>query len=388
MERSISIGVAAAGDPSDPAAFSGVPSSLLRGLAAIGVDARPLPAALGSVTRPAVALMAIRGPRDVLSPRRAVGQRRADVLASPQMARLRSSALRLAVSRRQPDAVIQIGTEYRTPAGVPFVTYEDSTVVQAERAYEWGHLDVSERTLRSWIDRQRRCYERARACCAYNHWAAESIAEDYGQPRAKVAVVGVGINHRISPPPERSWWPPRFLFVGFDWKRKNGDRVVRAFTRLREQIPEAELHVAGGHPRLDVPGVSAHGRVPLDGAGERGQGPLVELFQSATCFVMPSLHEPTGIVHAEAGAAGIPSIGTSAGGPATLIGEGGRLVDPLSEEAILEAMIELSRPETAMRLGELALARARLMTWEKVAERLLRALRLPGPAGRPLAEFL
>jgi glycosyltransferase involved in cell wall biosynthesis len=130
----------------------------------------------------------------------------------------------------------------------------------------------------------------------------------------------------------------------------------------------------------------AHGPIPLDQAGEKGR--LVSLFQAATCFVMPSVHEPTGIVHAEAAAAGIPSIGTKAGGPGTLIGEGGRLVDPLSEDAIFQAMLELSQPETASRLGELALARSQLFTWEKVAERLLRALQLPRPDGRPLADFL
>jgi glycosyltransferase involved in cell wall biosynthesis len=103
---------------------------------------------------------------------------------------------------------------------------------------------------------------------------------------------------------------------------------------------------------------------------------------------MPSLHEPGGIVHAEAGAAGIASIGTVRGGSATVIGAAGRLVDPLDDSAILAAMLELSDPEIARSLGALALERSALFTWEKVAQRLLRALDLPGASPHPLADFL
>jgi glycosyltransferase involved in cell wall biosynthesis len=174
--------------------------------------------------------------------------------------------------------------------------------------------------------------------------------------------------------------------VGYDWSRKNGDRVVAAFSRLRERIPAAELDLVGGHPRVDVPGITGHGRLSLDSAESRER--VVSLFAAATCFVMPSLHEPTGIVHAEAGAAGIASIGTTCGGVSTVIGEGGRLVDPASDDSILEAMLELSDPQVAERLGALALERSRLFTWEKVAQRLLRALELPGLDRQALADFL
>jgi glycosyltransferase involved in cell wall biosynthesis len=384
--HNVAIGVAAAGDPSDVTAYSGVPASLLAAFADLGVQAQPLAADLGAGTRVALALLAIRRPSDVLDPRAALRRRRADIVASSRMATLRSMALRRAVRRRHPDAVVQNGCEFRTPAGVPFVTFEDSTVAQARRAYEWGHLEIGEDTAAAWIGMQRRCYEKARACCTYNHWAAESIVADYGQPPEKVKVVGVGLNNPTGPPAHRSWSSPRFLFVGYDWSRKNGDRVVAAFSRLRERIPTAELHLVGGHPRIDVPGVTGHGPLSLDSAESRER--LLSIFQAATCFVMPSLHEPTGIVHAEASAAGIASIGTICGGVSTVIGEAGRLVDPTSDQSIFEAMLELSDPQVAESLGHLALERSRLFTWEKVAERLLRALNLPGVNERSLADFL
>ena len=95
------------------------------------------------------------------------------------------------------------------------------------------------------------------------------------------------------------------------------------------------------------------------------------------------------IVHVEAGAAGIPSIGTSVGGPRDVIGaEGGLVVDPHDEEELYRAILRMSDPETAHKMGQVALQRAQLYTWERVTERLLRALELDVPDGRELAPYL
>ncbi len=59
---------------------------------------------------------------------------------------------------------------------------------------------------------------------------------------------------------------------------------------------------------------------------------------------MPSLHEAAGIVYVEAGGAGVPSIGTTNGGTATMIGPGGIVVDPLDTDQIFEAMLQARRP--------------------------------------------
>jgi glycosyltransferase involved in cell wall biosynthesis len=112
------------------------------------------------------------------------------------------------------------------------------------------------------------------------------------------------------------------------------------------------------------------------------------LYREATAFVMPSVHEPAGIVYAEAGGAGLASIGTTDGGAATMIGPGGILVDPRDDAQIFAAMDRLADPDTARRLGELALRHSTLLTWPKVAERLVRALDVPGVDTSGLAEFL
>jgi glycosyltransferase involved in cell wall biosynthesis len=63
-------------------------------------------------------------------------------------------------------------------------------------------------------------------------------------------------------------------------------------------------------------------------------------------------------------------------------------VDPLEPEQIYAAMLRLADPQTAQRLGALAREHSQLFTWRKVAERLIRALDLPGVQTNALAEFL
>ncbi|MGI8886647.1 MAG: glycosyltransferase family 4 protein [Gaiellaceae bacterium] len=171
----------------------------------------------------------------------------------------------------------------------------------------------------------------------------------------------------------RDWTRPRFFFMGYDWERKNGPMVLRAFAQLREKFPHARLDVAGGHPRIEMDGIVTHGSLDFSEPSDRAQAEA--LFEKATCFVMPSKFEPFGMVYVEAAAAGVPSIGTTVGGARDIIGEGaGLLVDPSDERALAEAMAALCDPEIASRMGNAALERSRHFTWPAVAERILQVL--------------
>ena len=88
---------------------------------------------------------------------------------------------------------------------------------------------------------------------------------------------------------------------------------------------------------------------------------------------MPSWCEPSAIAYVEAAAAGIASIGSTVGGSAHLIGDGGCVVDPADEQGLLDAM-SLADGDTAREAGARALARAEWFTWPEVARRILAAL--------------
>ena len=381
------IGVTFPGSPRSPDAFSGVPASLISALERMDVSVTAIDARISVV--PERLVRGILGLTILMTPAgaRTLRAAREDASVSARLGLMRSLSLwRHTSSLARLDGVVQIGSGYLLPpAAIPYVTYEDMTVPQAVRAgYPiWSTLPAG--FLRRRIDMQRRMYRRARGCCFESRWAAASAIEDYQVEDRKVHVVGVGPNHIVAPT-DREWYPPRFLFVGKDWQRKNGDAVVRAFSRVREEHPDARLDLVGGVPPVSADGVTVHGMLRLSDA--EGRQRLERLLQKATCFVLPSRHESSALAYLDAAHAGLPSIVSTAGGSEELVGPGGIGVEPSDDSALLDAMTALSDPLVAQAMGAKARIHARLYTWDAVAERLLRALR-PDQAGqRNLAEFL
>lgn len=383
------VAVAFPGDPSNPTTWSGTPLGLSRGLEEAGVRIAPVNVEPGPradfLTKNAVAALRLHRAwkGDVKGTLRFA---RAIARASPELAALRTWIGRRALRNAGPlDGVVQIGAGYSFDGDAPIVVFDDLTVVQAvELGYpEWHAL--SRRAIRARIDRQRRAYEQATACCGTTRWAAESIVRDYGIPSEKVFAVGVGRNHNPGPA-ERDWSVPRFIWIGTDWYGKNGDAVLRAFARLRRERTDARLDLIGAHPPVSADGVVGHGPLSLNDPEHRTR--MAGLLHAATCFVLPSRYEAAAIAYVEAGAAGLPCIATTVGGARELIGDAGRLVDPTDDDALFTAMLELSDPTTALELGRLALERAPLYTWRAVAERVLRALRPAGLDVDSFAQFL
>jgi glycosyltransferase involved in cell wall biosynthesis len=387
------LGMAAMADPEDPSANSGWPASVLGALRevvgrVVAVSDTPAPASERAALL-AGALIGLR-PADLAHPRTSRSRLWTAGKASLPYAAARARAVRLGLAEAgRLDGFVQNGADYRAPAGLPMATYQDSTVVQALAAYPWAHLaGLARGEIAGLIRRQRAAYQSAAGCCTFSHWVAESITADYGIAPEKVHVVGLGSNGSFAHVDHRArdWQRPRFLFVGFDWARKNGEMLLTAFEQVRASFPEATLDLVGGHPRIAIDGVTGHG--PLAMGDAAGRARLTALYGTATAFVMPSLHEPAGTVHVEAAAAGIPSIGTSNGGAATCIGEAGYVVDPGDPAELVRAMLSLCDPDTAARMGALGREHAKQFTWRKVAERLVRALRLPGVDVSGCASFL
>lgn len=368
------IGVAFPGDPNQPAVWSGTPAGVMRGLRAVGVEPVAVDVAPPRyLEQAAVAAISVGYLRSGGSPRAAVIRAREAARSSRAYTALQSVAAPRALRAAGGlDGIIQIGTGYTLATDRPVVTFEDMTVLQTKSHPYLGWDLLSPRSFDARVARQRRAYQTATACCLTSDWAAESVIRDYGIPAAKVHTVGVGRNREPAYGAGRDWSRPRFLFVGVDWERKNGPGVLRAFERLREEMPAARLDVVGGHPPLDSPGVRGHGILRLDIPEQTDR--LNELFGAATCFVMPSHTEAFGIAYVEAAANGLPSIGANRGGAEFVIGDGGLIVDPCDDDALLVAMRQLADPAVAARTGATAKRRAELFTWPAVAQRLLNAL--------------
>jgi glycosyltransferase involved in cell wall biosynthesis len=343
------------GDSSARSAWSGTPRSLADALEGVGLRVEHVSA-------------------EPPLPRRLVERLRGRLGRDGDGAEIATATLRRRLRRAgQLDAVVQIGTDYVVAHDAPLATFEDMTVAQARRLEHPLLAGIADADLDDWTQRQRTAYERATACCVTSRWAADSIVDDYGVPRSRVHIVGLGRN--LDPRPlARDWSRPRYLFVGQDWERKNGPAVVAAFGEVRRHVPEATLTIVGGRPPVSEAGVLVHDPLYLNRDGDRRR--LEQLFESATCLVLPSLIEPSAIVHLEAAAAGVPSIGTTVGGVRDLIGEGGRLVSPDDRDALVAAMAELADGDTAAKLGAVARSHAEWFTWPKTAERIASAVGL------------
>jgi hypothetical protein len=358
------------GDPDDAGAWSGVPAGLAAGLSdagceAVRVDAR-FPGAGG------------------------IARRLKMSWASQSASRVFAAASSVAASRAlsasgELGGAVTIGSGYALSTEIPVVSFDDMTVAQAVDRDDPVYSALSERAVGHWRERQRRNYERNRACCVASHWAAKSVREDYGVPASKVCVVGVGYRAERGLI-ERDWSTPRFLWVGFDWERKHGSLVMEAFAALRRRCADATLDLVGGHPRVDAPGVTPHGPLPLD--SDEGQRRYRALIRRSTCFVMPSAYEPLGIAYLDAEASGLPCIGTTVGGAEDVVVDAGVVVEPGNLDELVAAMTKLADPDTARGLGERAYERSALYTWRAVGERVLRALRPAGVEIERLSGFL
>lgn len=94
--------------------------------------------------------------------------------------------------------------------------------------------------------------------------------------------------------------------------------------------------------------------------------------------MLPSRHEPFGIVNLEAMAAGKAVLATRVGGVPEVVvdGETGILVPPGDPEALAEGIRRLAGdPALRERLGAAGRERARLFSWDVVTEQYLEVYR-------------
>jgi len=366
-------------DPISPQAWSGTPSGLAAGFTGNGVELVPIGASLPPGVRQAVAALS-----------RAGGRRGPIANRGPLAVRARTLEVARQVRRAgRLDALVAMDTEaYRLdevleralPAdaasdGLPVATYDDGTFALFAR-----HPDSDIRRdgippaeLDRWIERQAIGCRAATVCCVSTGWAGRSVVSDYRVPADRVRVVGMGHRARNGSG-ARSFDVPRFLFVGVEWGRKNGDAVLRAFEALRRTYPAAMLDLVGEHPPVHAAGVTDHGLLRRDDPA--AQALLDGLFQQATAFVLPSRFDPSPIAYLEAASAGLPVIATTEGGAGELLGDGAITVHPDDDEAILAAMLRLCDPSVAAALGAEAARRAAESTWLNVSRRILEALQV------------
>jgi glycosyltransferase involved in cell wall biosynthesis len=143
------------------------------------------------------------------------------------------------------------------------------------------------------------------------------------------------------------------LFVGRAFEYKGGTDALEIFRRVRAQLPEATLIVAGPEqPLADVEGVEWVGSSTRDGL-------YSDVYPRADVFVYPTRFDCAPLVVQEALAHGIPVVAPRIFGLPELVrdGETGRLFEPGDIAAAVQAVLELLTDEAALAAAKAAAVR-------------------------------
>lgn len=295
----------------------------------------------------------------------------------PGLSRQMTRAARRELDRLDPaeyGAILQVGAWYDLSGyrDKPAVSYHDGNLA-ARLNSPYGYPPVDRRHLRSALDLERDIYQRMELIFPMSEWLAGSFRRDFGVPAAKLFPVGAGINlPRIREVEGKTYEAPRILFVGKDFRRKGGEDLLAAFRLVRQEIADAELTIIGPVLETIPEGVRCLGFVSKQ--TEQGVERLLDEYQRATIFVMPSLYEPFGIVFAEAMAHRLPCIGSNICAMPEIIQQGrtGFLCPVRSPETLAAQMIALLKdPARCREFGNAGYERYRRnFTWQAVVQRM------------------
>ena len=238
---------------------------------------------------------------------------------------------------------------------------------------------------------ERRCYAAAAGVITRSQWAAASVIADCGVSPAKVHVVLPGANldpHAYEawdraekeqrgrvPEQERNAQPVRFVYVGYDWKRKGLDRLLRALTIARGRGAQATLRVIGCE-RDDLPQeLRDTAGVEWCGVVSKREAPARFLQLVAECDVgcLPSWVEGAGIALREFAALGLAVLATTQGGsPENAPSGASVLIAPSADDAELaDVMYRLTvEDEWRESLRGCAWERRRSYLWQRSVAQL------------------
>lgn len=198
---------------------------------------------------------------------------------------------------------------------------------------------------------------------------SEELAErlmDAGAPADKIRVHRLGVDLGTFDVPDRPDRDPTVLMIGRLVEKKGMDDGIVAFARARKTVPKAKLHIVGDGPlRAELEAlVRAEGLASsVTFAGVQDASAIRASLAQADIMLTPSRVSRNGdresgvIVLKEAGAMGLPSVGTRHGGIPEIIEDGqtGFLVDERDVGAMQDRLTQLlTDPDLRHRLGRAA----------------------------------
>lgn len=176
--------------------------------------------------------------------------------------------------------------------------------------------------------------------------------------------------------------PPKYLFyVGSLEPRKNIGAIVRSLAQIKADSPDdtIKLVISGGKSWLTSEVYRLIETLGLTSevifTGRITEEEKIALYNHALALVFPSFYEGFGLMVLEAYAAGAPVITSNVSSLPEVAGDAALLVDPTSDEAIVEAIRKLMHDDN-LRSELISRGRARnqQFSWHKAATETLKVI--------------
>lgn len=170
---------------------------------------------------------------------------------------------------------------------------------------------------------------------------------------------------------------PIVLYAGRLIALKGIPHLIRAFSQVRTQIPDAMLVIVGDgeqRPELEALAADLGMSTSIIFAGGRPHQDVIRFMRAADLFVLPSLIESFGIVLLEAMSCGLPIVASNVMGIPSIVTEAahGLLVPPGDEAALAARIAELlADPQRRAAMAAANVRRAEEYALPGIAERFV-----------------
>lgn len=291
--------------------------------------------------------------------------------------------------RRRPVDVIHV--QYTAP---PFCSMPIVTTIH-DLAFEHFPETFTRRGKTQLRLTVRRTARRAAHVLTVSEFSRQDIIKTYRMPPEKITVAHNGCEALFTPPPsstaidEAETIKKKFgitgdylLAVGSLQPRKNLIRLLRAYARLRSQYKDFQPQLVLVGRRLWLyqeilreirQQGFARDVIVTDYIDDRD---LPGLYRSALALVYPSIFEGFGLPPLEAMACGTPVITSNTSSLPEVVGDAALLIDPYSEDSILQALLKIVGDEQLRsRLSAAGIQRARQFSWQTAAKKTLAVYR-------------
>ena len=204
---------------------------------------------------------------------------------------------------------------------IPYVLFTDMIYEQVKIHFE----KPDEKDIKTCTNLEGLLFDTTYKIIFTSEWIKEKAIESYHVNPSKIHVVEFGAN--IPTPTNYTIDIDmnicRLVFIGKNWKKKGGDKVLQAYRQLKSEGFPCTLTIIGSVPENELEEDKDLTIIPfLNKAKKEHLERLCAILSESHFLVLPTEFDAFGIVFCEASAYALPSIAANVGGVGQAVKEG------------------------------------------------------------------